>query len=253
MKILLSPAKTLDFDTPLPTSKHDTPQLMDQAREVAAVLRSQGSKDLARLMKLSDKLAQLNYDRCQAMQDDCTAQNARPAMYAFAGDVYQGLDAYTLGDEHVDHAHRSLRILSGLYGMLRGLDLVQPYRLEMGTRLAIGKATNLYKHWQEAVTNKLQGELLPGELVVNLASNEYSKAVDLKSLENPIITPIFKDRSKGQLKVISFYAKKARGLMARYLITDTVQDLQGVEDFEVDGYAFAKEHTTDEMQPVFIR
>lgn len=253
MKILLSPAKTLDFETPLPTDKHSLPRHMEQSRAVNAVMRQMDAPAIAKLMKLSEKLSQLNYDRCQKMENDCTPLNARPAMYAFAGDVYTGLDAYSIGIENLERAQDSLRILSGLYGMLRGLDLVQPYRLEMGTRIAVEDRKNLYDFWKETITQELQQELMPDELVVNLASVEYSKAVDLKDIDNTVITPIFKDRSKGQLKVISFFAKKARGLMARYLIEDNVQNLQGIEDFEVDGYAFAKAETQHEHQPVFTR
>ncbi|MFW2375937.1 MAG: YaaA family protein, partial [Cellulophaga baltica] len=176
-----------------------------------------------------------------------------PAVFAFSGDVYQGLDAYSLKETKIAELQNQLRILSGLYGVLKPLDLMQAYRLEMGTSMKVGKAKNLYEFWKKDITASLNSELEEGELFVNLASNEYFSAVDEKNLKVPVIAPIFKDWKNDKLKIISFYAKKARGVMVRYIVDEKVNSLEDLRGFNLDGYLFSKEHTLKENQPVFIR
>lgn len=238
MKIVISPAKSLNFEKELPTSQYTEPSLLKEARQVHKVLKQKNPAELSELMHISDKLAQLNWERNQEWKTPFTPDNARPAIFTFDGDVYTGLDAYTIPVEKIDVLQDKLRILSGLYGILKPLDLIQAYRLEMGTKLPIGEAKNLYEYWKETVTKTLNKELKKDELFVNLASNEYFSAVDIKALKVPVITPDFKDYKDGKLKIISFFAKKARGMMVRYIIdtnAETVDDLKG---FNYEGYQF---------------
>jgi len=199
------------------------------------------------LMHISDKLADLNWQRNKAWKTPFTPENARPALYAFNGDVYVGLDAYSLSTDKIDDIQSKLRILSGLYGLLKPLDLIQPYRLEMGTQLAIGKHRNLHAFWKDTLTKALNKELKKGELFVNLASNEYFSAIDAKALKVPVITPEFKDYKNGKLAVISFFAKKARGMMVRYIIDSGAETVDDLKAFNYDGYALdanlSKENT----------
>ena len=204
-------------------------------------------------MGISSKLAQLNHQRNQEFEAIHTKENSRPAMYLFAGDVYLGLDAYSFPVENLDRAQNSLRILSGLYGILRPLDLIQPYRLEMGTKLPIQRNKDLYGLWQKKLTTSLNEELQENELLVNLASQEYSKAVDFSKINSEVISPIFKDFKNGELKIISFFAKKARGSMARFLLENKIETLEGLKNFNVDGYAFSENETQNEIEPVFVR
>lgn len=238
MKIVISPAKTLDYDTPLPTDRHTQPSFLTASRKVHKALKPKKPKELMELMDISENLADLNWQRNKKWKTPFTAENARPAVYAFHGDVYIGLDAYTIPPEKLDELQHKLRILSGLYGLLKPLDLIQPYRLEMGTSLEVGDDKNLYAFWKETLTKALNKELKKGELFVNLASNEYFSAIDAKALKVPVITPEFKDYKNGKLSMISFFAKKARGMMVRYIIdtgAETIEDLKG---FNYDGYAF---------------
>lgn len=217
------------------------------------VLAKKKPKALAELMGISANLAELNWERNQQFSVPFTETNARPAIYAFNGDVYQGLDAYTLAAEKLEPLQEKLRILSGLYGVLKPLDLMQPYRLEMGTQLKIGRKKNLYEFWKKQITDYLNSELEDNELFLNLASNEYFGAVDEKQLKVPAITPIFKDWKNDNLKIISFFAKKARGTMVRYILDTDAKTLDDVKGFDRDGYLYSKEHTLKENQPVFIR
>ena len=217
------------------------------------VLAKKKPKALAELMGISANLAELNWERNQQFSVPFTETNARPAIYAFNGDVYQGLDAYTLAVEKLEPLQEKLRILSGLYGVLKPLDLMQPYRLEMGTQLKIGRKKNLYEFWKKQITDYLNSELEDNELFLNLASNEYFGAVDEKQLKVPVITPIFKDWKNDNLKIISFFAKKARGTMVRYILDTDAKTLDDVKGFDRDGYLYSKEHTLKENQPVFIR
>ncbi|WP_405247277.1 peroxide stress protein YaaA [Cellulophaga sp. Asnod2-G02] len=253
MKIVISPAKSLDFETELPTAAYTSPVFLEQSKKLNSVLKKKKPKDLSDLMHISDKLAQLNWDRNQNFSLPFTPENARPAVFAFSGDVYQGLDAYSLKETKIAELQNQLRILSGLYGVLKPLDLMQAYRLEMGTSMKVGNAKNLYEFWKKDITASLNSELEEGELFVNLASNEYFSAVDEKNLKVPVIAPIFKDWKNDKLKIISFYAKKARGAMVRYIVDEKVNSLEELRGFNLDGYLFSKEHTLKENQPVFIR
>lgn len=253
MKILLSPAKTLDLETKVPVSDHTQPLFQKEIQTVQKVMKKMNATKLSALMSISDNLAQLNYNRFQEFETVFTTENARQAIYAFAGDVYTGLDAYTIDAIKMATVQKNVRILSGLYGYLRPLDLMQPYRLEMGTSVAIGKNKNLYEFWKQMVTTALNKELTENELVVNLASNEYFKVVDTKKLQGTLVSPVFKDFKNGNLKVISFFAKKARGTMARYLIDSNATTINDILAFKEDGYSFSKQHTVKDSEPVFIR
>jgi cytoplasmic iron level regulating protein YaaA (DUF328/UPF0246 family) len=238
MKIVLSPAKSLTYEKLVPTTLYTEPLFLKQASTIQKTLKKKKPKVLAELMDISDKLAELNWQRNQAWHTPFTLENSRQAIYAFDGDVYTGLDAYSLLPAHVADLQNKVRILSGLYGVLKPLDLMQAYRLEMGTSLPIGKNKNLYEFWKKTVTKALNDELTKGELFLNLASNEYFSVVDVKALKVPVITPEFRDYKDGKLKMISFFAKKARGMMVRYILdtqAETVEDLKG---FNYEGYGF---------------
>lgn len=253
MKIVISPAKSLDFESSLPTSRHSQPQFLEQSVKLNKILAKKKPKALSKLMAISDNLAQLNWERNQAFSTPFTPNNARPAVYAFNGDVYQGLDAYSIAEDKLDDLQNSLRILSGLYGILKPLDLVQAYRLEMGTQLKVGRKKNLYEFWKQPLTDALNQELEDDELFVNLASNEYFGALDPKQLKVPVVTPIFKDWKNDKLKVISFFAKKARGSMVRYILDNNAKTLEDIMQFNFDDYEYSKAHTLKANEPVFIR
>ncbi len=253
MKIVVSPAKSLDLETKLPTQQYTEPAFLPEAEKLNAVLKKKTPKKLSDLMGISDKLAQLNWQRNQEFHLPFTTENARPAVYTFNGDVYIGLDVYTIPEDKLEALQNQLRILSGLYGILKPLDLIQPYRLEMGTKLKVGRKNNLYEFWKKTVTKQLNDELGDDELFVNLASNEYFSAIDAKALKVPVITPQFKDWKGDKLKMISFFAKKARGMMVRYIIdtgAETIEDLKG---FNYEGYGYSEEHTTKPNELVFVR
>ncbi len=253
MKIVVSPAKSLDYESKLPTTRGTQPRFLEVTAKLNRKLARLNKNEIARLMSISDKLAELNYTRYQEFEENHTKKNARPAMYAFNGDVYNGLDAYSIPAEKLDKVQDSLRILSGLYGILRPLDLIQPYRLEMGTDFGIGRNKNLYEVWQKKITSQLNEELNENELFLNLASNEYFKAVDTKKLKAKVISPIFKDFKNGKLKIISFFAKKARGAMVRYIIDTDAKSLDDIKSFDYMEYRFSEKHTQNENEPVFIR
>ena len=253
MKIVISPAKSLDFESKLPTDKYTQPAFLKQSEKLNKILAKKKPKALSELMSISDNLAQLNWERNQQFTIPFTAENARPAVYAFNGDVYKGLDVLTLAEDKIDKLQDSLRILSGLYGVLKPLDLMQPYRLEMGTQLKVGRKKNLYEFWKKELADYLNSELEDDELFVNLASNEYFSALDQKVLKVPVIAPVFKDWKNDKLKIISFFAKKARGSMVRYIIDSDAKTLEDIKGFNLDDYMFSKEHTLKENQPVFIR
>lgn len=238
MKIVISPAKSLDFEKPVPTDKYSEGIFLKQAETIQKTLKKKKPKQLMELMDISPKLAELNWQRNQDWNLPFTKENSRQAVYAFDGDVYQGLDVYSLPIEKLDAIQEKLRILSGLYGLLKPLDLIQPYRLEMGTNLSIGKNKNLYEFWKKAIVKELNSELQKGELFINLASNEYFNAVDTKLLKVPVITPEFKDYKDGQLKMISFFAKKARGMMVRYIIDNNAETIDDLKGFNYEGYAY---------------
>jgi len=253
MKIVVSPAKTLDYESKLPTTRGTQPEFLDTASKLNRKLSRQSKNEISDLMSISDKLADLNYTRYQDFQEEHTKKNSRPAMYAFNGDVYAGLDSYSVPTDKLDQLQDTLRILSGMYGILRPLDLIQPYRLEMGTSIGIERKKNLYEVWQKKITGYLNEEMADDELFLNLASNEYFKAIDTKKLKVPVIAPVFKDYKNGELKIISFYAKKARGSMVRYIIDKNCKSLEDVKGFDYDDYRFSQEHTENEQEPTFIR
>ena len=253
MLTVISPAKTLDFDTPPTTQKHSQPRFLSHSQELIDTLRQMSTADIASLMKLSDKLAGLNVARYETWQTPFSLDNAKQAVLAFQGDVYTGLDAETLNEKQLTFAQKHLRILSGLYGVLKPLDLIQPYRLEMGTKLDNAKGKDLYAFWGSDIRQSLQAEdAMQDEVLINLASNEYFKAVEAKKLKARIITPVFKDWKNGQYKMISFYAKKARGMMSRYIIEHELQDPDRIKDFDTDGYRFSADMSKKD-EWVFIR
>lgn len=253
MLTVISPAKTLDFDTPPTTQEHSQPRFLSQSQELIDTLRQMRTADIASLMKLSDKLAGLNVARYETWQTPFNLDNAKQAVLAFQGDVYTGLDAETLNEKQLTFAQKHLRILSGLYGVLKPLDLIQPYRLEMGTKLDNAKGKDLYAFWGSDIRQSLQAEdAMQDEVLINLASNEYFKAVEAKKLKARIITPVFKDWKNGQYKMISFYAKKARGMMSRYIIEHELQDPDRIKDFDTDGYRFSADMSKKD-EWVFIR
>ncbi len=252
MKLVLSPAKSLDFESQLPTKIYTEAQFLSQSERLNRLLKKKSAKSLSKLMGISDALGKLNYERNQSWQLLFTKDNARPAIYAFSGDVYRGLDAYTIPKEKLDILQGNVRIISGLYGILKPTDLMQPYRLEMGTKFPVGKNKNLYEFWKKQITNALNEELEDGELFLNLASNEYFKAIDAKALKVPVITASFKDFKNGEYKMIMTFAKQARGFMARYIIDTNAKTLDDVKGFNYKGYNFSEPMSTV-TELVFIR
>lgn len=236
MLIVISPAKKLDYASSVNAPASTQPELLDHSRELLKGLKKLAPQDVSSLMSLSDKLGALNYERFQEWQTPFTADNARPAVLAFKGDVYQGLDAENMSDEDLNWAQDHLRILSGLYGLLRPLDLMQAYRLEMGTKFANDRGADLYQFWGDLITTELNKMKTP--VLVNLASNEYFKSVQEKDIAARIITPVFMDKKNDKYKIVSFYAKKARGLMSRYIIKNRITDVEQIKKFDTDGYSF---------------
>ncbi|SNR78498.1 hypothetical protein SAMN04488009_0046 [Maribacter sedimenticola] len=253
MKIIISPAKSLDYESTLPVKEYTQPNFIDDAIKLNKILSKKKPKDLSELMSISDKLAELNWQRNQDFTTPFTPKNARQAIFAFSGDVYQGLDAYSMSEDKIMELQQKLRILSGQYGILKPLDLMQPYRLEMGTSLKIGRKKNLYEYWGDRLTKFVNNEMKEGELLVNLASNEYYNVLQPKNIKATIITPVFKDWKNDKLKIISFFAKKARGSMVRYIIDHNANTLDEIKGFNLDDYQFSPEHTVKQNQPVFIR
>lgn len=238
MKIILSPAKSLNFEKEKPTTTFSEPKFLSESITIQNTLKKVNPKELSRLMDISDKLSNLNWQRNQDWHTPFTPENARQAIFTFDGDAYLGLNAYSLTDDKLQILQNRLRILSGLYGLLKPLDLIQPYRLEMGTSIAIGTSKNLYEFWKNKITKELNNELNDSDLFINLASTEYFSAINYKELKVPVITPEFRDYKDGKLKMISFFAKKARGLMVRYIIETNAQDVEDLKGFNYEGYAF---------------
>lgn len=252
MKLVLSPAKSLNFESELPTSKTTESVFLKEAQRLNKVLRKKSSKGLSKLMSISEALGQLNYERNQDWSLPFTSDNARPAVYAFNGDVYRGLDAYSIDINNLDKVQDTVRILSGLYGVLKPLDLIQPYRLEMGTKLGVGTNKNLYDFWKKKVTSALNEELKDDELFLNLASNEYFKAIDKNALKVPVINVDFKELKNGEYKTIGIFAKLARGLMTRYIIDSKAESIEDIKDFNINDYRFT-ESLSSETNLVFTR
>ncbi|MGM0563732.1 MAG: peroxide stress protein YaaA [Pseudomonadota bacterium] len=254
MLIVISPAKKLDFDNAAPTDRATQPEFLDEAGTLIDELRQYDEAGIAKLMKLSDKLAALNTERYRDFTTPFTPQNAKASLFAFKGDVYTGLAAETLPAEALDYTQRHLRILSGLYGVLRPLDLMQPYRLEMGTRLPNRRGKNLYEFWGDTITRTVSKALDDSgdRTLVNLASNEYFKSVDSQSLDARVVTPQFKDRKNGEYKMIGLFAKRARGLMTRYAIDQRIESPEDLKHFDWEGYRY-NESLSSENDWVFTR
>ena len=253
MKILISPAKSLDFDSNIDSLKCTQPVFLNKTSQINSVLKEKSPKDLMQLQGISQKLSDLNWKRNNDYVDNHNNKNSRPAVYAFNGDVYNGIDVKTLSEDKVYDLQKSLRILSGYYGVLKPLDLIQPYRLEMGTKLAVNGSENLYKFWSENITNSILDEMSSEDLLINLASNEYFEAFDKKKFDGRIISPVFKDFKNGKLKIISFYAKKARGMMVRYIVDNDVSSYNELLGFNLGNYSYNEAETSDQNFPVFTR
>jgi len=240
MLLLISPAKTLDFETPAPTAKFTQADFLKQSKQLIGELRELAPHEISSLMGISDKLGALNFDRFAAWKTPFKPSNAKQALFAFQGDVYTGMQAETFSAEDIQFAQAHLRILSGLYGLLRPLDLIQAYRLEMGTGFANARGKNLYEFWDTCITDAINKQLhaLKADRVINLASHEYFSAVKPKLLKADIITPVFKDKKNGEYKIISFFAKKARGLMSAYAIRNRITDPEHLKAFDHSGYSF---------------
>ena len=251
MKILISPAKSLNFENKVQTSINSKPLFHNDAIKINSELKKESIESLCDLMGISSKLGELNWTRNQDFIKD--SNYSKQAIFAFNGDVYDGLDINSLDNEKHQLVNNIIRILSGLYGILKPFDHIKPYRLEMGTKFSINGNKNLYDFWKSKVTNQLKSELAEDELIVNLASNEYFSVINSKEVSNKIISPQFKDFKNGTLKIISFYAKKARGLMSRFIIDNNVKSVNEILSFDSGGYSYSKRDTAVELKPVFIR
>ena len=252
MKILLSPAKSLDFKSELPTSKTSSICFEKEAQYLNSILKSKNPKELSDLMSISSKIADLNYERNHSWSLPFTKSNARQAVYAFSGDVYRGLDAYSIDESKIDFLQNSVRIISGLYGIIKPLDLIQPYRLEMGTKLAFDSNKNLYDFWRKKITEQLNLELYDNEPILNLASNEYFKAIDSKVIKSDVYTANFKQFKNGEFKTIAIFSKKARGMMTRFIIDNNISEMTEIKAFDYDGYMFHEKLST-EKELIFTR
>ena len=247
MKIVVSPAKSLDYNTKAPITTVSQPLFIKESKYINEVLKEKTPVELMELMKISNNLADLNWQRNQERSYKKNKKNEadfKQAVFAFSGDVYVGLDAYTLDESKMERLQNTLRILSGLYGILRPFDEIEPYRLEMGTKMKVGDKANLYAFWKPILVDYLNKEMKEGELLVNLASNEYFSAIDQKKLKAALVVPEFKELRDEKLKTISFYAKKARGMMVRYIVDNDIKDLEGLKKFNLDGYAWSEEESS---------
>jgi cytoplasmic iron level regulating protein YaaA (DUF328/UPF0246 family) len=252
MKIVISPAKSLDYESKVTTDKYTQPVFLEQSEKLSNVLKKKSARQLSKLMSISENLGQLNYERNQNWSLPFTLENSRQAIFAFSGAVFQGIDVATIPTNKLEQLQEKLRIISGQYGLLKPLDIMQPYRLEMGTKLKIGRKNNLYQFWDTAITEALNSELEENEPFINLASAEYFKAIKPKLLKVPVITPIFKDFKNGEYKTIMTFAKLARGYMVRYIIDNDVDTIEGLKGFNSEGYAFDANLSND-RELVFTR
>lgn len=254
MLIVISPAKTLDFETPTVTNLNSDIEFLSESKQLIRELRKLKVDDIKDLMSISPKLAQLNFDRIHEWNPPFTAENAKQALLAFKGDVYTGIDAATFTDKDFERAQTDLRILSGLYGVLKPMDLIQAYRLEMGKKLENKKGKDLYTFWGDKITKSINASLKEDghKEIINLASNEYFKSINKKKLKAEIITPVFKDLKNGQYKMISFFAKKARGLMTRFIIQNEITNAEDLKAFDSEGYIF-NPGLSKEKELVFTR
>ena len=245
MKLVLSPAKSLNYESELPTQTTTEACFLNEAERLNKLLKKKSARSLSKLMSISPALGQLNYERNQEWQLPFTKDNARQAIYAFSGDVYRGIDAYSISEEKLNKLQDTVRIISGLYGVLKPMDLIQPYRLEMGTKFPVGKNKNLNEFWKTKITKALNEELEDDELFLNLASNEYFKAIDTKALKVPVIDVDFKEFKNGDYKTIGIFAKLARGLMTRYIIDTDAETLDDIKGFSYDNYGFSEPMSSD--------
>lgn len=254
MLIVISPAKSLDYKTPVNTEVFTMPEMLEESEKLLTKLRKMKPGKLSELMGISAKLGQLNYERFQTWHQPFTPQNAKQAVLAFSGDVFQGLDANTLSEEQLVKLQNKLRILSGLYGVLKPLDLMQPYRLEMGTKFKYQRSADLYAFWKTRIAPKIKEAIAESgsNVLVNLASNEYYKSIDVKKLDCEIVTPAFKDMKNGEYKMISFFAKKARGLMTRFILENNIDQVEDLQAFDSEGYVY-NPRLSKENKPVFTR
>ena len=241
MKILLSPAKSLNFKSNLPTKIHSEPCFLKEANFLNSILKSKKPSEISDLMHISSSLGNLNYERFQQWSPSPNKENARQAIYAFSGDVYKGIDSYTIKNDKIDFMQNSIRILSGHYGLLRPLDLIQPHRLEMGTKMSFKDYKNLYDYWKKQVSLELNKELSKDEVILNLASNEYFKVIDTKVMDSPIYSANFKQYRDGDFKTIAMYSKKARGLMTRFIVDNKIDSIDDIKSFNYDGYIFQED------------
>ena len=252
MKILLSPAKSLNFKSGLPTQIHSEPCFLKEANFLNSILKSKNPSEISELMHISSSLGELNYERFQEWSPEPTKANARQAIYAFSGDVYKGMDSYTIKNDKIDFMQNNVRILSGHYGLLKPLDLIQPHRLEMGTKISFKSYKNLYEYWKKQVSLKLNKELSKDEPVLNLASNEYFNVIDCKVIDSPIFSANFKQNRDGNFKTIAIYSKKARGLMTRFIVDNHIESIEDIKSFNYDGYIF-HEKLSNKKDFVFTR
>ena len=252
MLVVVSPAKKLDFENLAPTEEHSTCEFLEISKKLIKDLKKLNVDDIAKLMKLSKPLAELNFSRYKTFETPFSLKNAKQAAYAFKGDTYVGLDFESFNKSEIKYAQTNLRILSGLYGLLKPLDLIQPYRLEMGTRFGVGDAKNLYGVWQDSITSKLNKELKSNKVLVNCASKEYFSAIDFKNLNAEVIVPVFKEKKNGEYKIISFAAKRARGMMSQYIIKNKIKDIQGLKKFNMANYKFSSKMSYGN-ELVFVR
>lgn len=254
MLLVLSPAKTLDYESPLPTRKHSLPEMVDDSAELIGVLAKKNPDAIGKLMGLSANLSELNFERFQDWTTEFNPVNARPAMLAFKGDVYMGMEVENYNERDFTHAQKTVRILSGLHGVLRPLDLIQPYRLEMGTDLKNPRGKNLYEFWGNQVTDRLNADLAErnSKVLVNLASKEYFGVVKPKDLNVPVVSPVFLDEKNGKHKIISFFAKRARGSMASWIVQNRVKSAKALTGFDGMGYTYDPERSTPDT-PTFTR
>jgi len=252
MKILLSPAKSLDYKSDLPTLKTSEGCFLNEAQYLNNILKEKSPKDLSDLMGISSSLGEINYQRNNSWSLPFSSKNARQSIYAFSGDVYRGLDSYTVEEDKIDFMQNSVRIISGLYGLLKPLDLIQPYRLEMGTKMPVGDNKNLYEFWRQKITTQLNSDLDENEPVLNLASNEYFKAIDRKVVKTDIYTANFKQLKNGEYKTIAIFSKKARGMMTRFIIDNNITDINDLKSFNYDDYMFHESLST-EREFIFTR
>jgi len=254
MICILSPAKSLDFENKAPINRYSQSSFLNESQKIVDKLTGYSPSEISELMNISTDLGLLNANRYQNWKLPFDLNNAKQAIYAFTGDVYKGLDALSLNDDSINYAQSNLKLLSGLYGIIKPLDLIQAYRLEMGTKISVGDKHSLYDFWSNTITSELNNELeaTKSNYLLNLASNEYSKSINLKNLNTEVISPVFKDWKNGKFKIISFYAKRARGLMARFFIENRINSIDDLNSFQSDGYIF-NEELSSLNTPVFTR